>query len=64
MSGLRVVSGAIMSVLYGLWRPVFCVLGEEGDIICNGRRCIVVYRLPICRWFSCFKFCGDYGGWS
>jgi hypothetical protein len=62
MSGLCVVSSGIMSVLDGLWRPVFCVLCDEGDVLCNGRGCLADYRLHVCRLTCGFGVCGG-SGW-
>ena len=39
--------------------PYFFVLGDENDVLCNGRGCVAVYRLPVCRWFCFVGFAGD-----
>ena len=42
--------------------PRICVLFDKGDGLCNVRVRVVDYRLQVCHWICCFRFCGRCGG--
>ena len=50
MSGLCGVSSAMISVLDGLWRPVFlfCMMRVMSFVM---GECVALYRLRVFRWF-------------
>ena len=60
MSGLCMVSSAIMSVLDGLWRPVcflFCVMRVMSFAMGEGVSQIIVCKCIVCSMVS--SFAGD-----